>query len=221
MRRAFAHEGIFQIATASRPTARSRVVRDACAMQRTAVAPQTTRYPLRLSNAWLARRWYYTARTHRPYSVRQVSPGDRRLLAEFALALTREATERDAHCLNDLTSMLFDRVISSGSDTAVGFAALENTAGGDRVIGVCAYAPDSERSAAFTIAVAQGFREEQVGRTLLSTLLRHAKRVGVTRLTAQMLWSNRPMQMLALSSGFSMEPVPRDRNLRRLVLALR
>jgi RimJ/RimL family protein N-acetyltransferase len=190
-------------------------------MQRTAFTPQPSRFPLGLSNAWLARRWYYTARTHRAYSVRQVSPGDRRLLAEFAMALTREANGRDACCLRDLTSMLFDRVIANGSDTAVGFAALESTGGGDRVIGVCAYAPDDERSATFTIAVAHGFREEQVGRTLLSTMLRHAKRVGVTRLTAQMLWSNRPMQMLALSSGFSIEPVTHDRNLRRLVLALR
>ncbi len=190
-------------------------------MQRTAVSQHPPRVPLGLSNAWLTRRWYYTARSHRAYSVRQVCPGDRRLLAEFAVTLTREANDRDAPCLRDLTTMLFDRVIANGSDTAVGFAALETTAAGDRVIGVCAYAPDNEQSAAFTIAVAQGFRGEQVGRTLLSTLLRHAKRVGVARLTAQMLWSNRPMQMLALSTGFSIEPVPRDRNLRRLVLALR
>lgn len=174
-----------------------------------------------MSSTWLARRWYYTPRSHRAYSVRQVSPGDRRLLAEFALALTHEATERDAHSLRELTSMLFDRVIVTGSDVSVGFAALESTAAGDRVIGVCAYAPDSEQSAAFTIAVASGFREEQVGRTLLAALLRHAKRVGVPRLTAEMLWSNRPMQMLALSSGFAIEPVPRDRSLRRLVLALK
>ena len=32
--------------------------------------------------------------------------------------------------------MLFDRVIAGGADNAVGFAALENTAAGDRVIGV-------------------------------------------------------------------------------------
>ena len=195
-------------------------------MQRATVSPHSPRIPLgpakgRLASAWLARRWYYTPRTRRAYSVRQVSPGDRRLLAEFALALTRESTERDAHSLRELTAMLFDRVIVTGSDVSVGFAALENTAAGDRVIGVCAYAPENEHSATFTIAVANAFREEQVGRTLLATLLRHAKRVGVPRLTGEMLWSNRPMQMLALSSGFVIEPVPRDRNLRRLVLALK
>jgi hypothetical protein len=36
-----------------------------------------------------------------------------------------------------------------------------------------------------------------------------------------MFWSNRPMQMLAMSMGFAVEPLPRDRNLRRLVLALK
>jgi RimJ/RimL family protein N-acetyltransferase len=190
-------------------------------MQRTAVDPHSSRFPLGLSSAWLARRWYYTPRSHRAYSVRQVSPGDRRLLAEFALGLMGEAGDRDLRSLHELTSMLFDRVIATGSDNSVGFAALENTAAGDRVIGVCAYAPDNGPSAAFTIAVANSFREEQVGRTLLATMLRHAKRVGVQRLTAEMLWSNRPMQMLALSAGFAVEPVPSDRSLRRLMLTLK
>jgi RimJ/RimL family protein N-acetyltransferase len=210
--------GIFQSAIARRPTARRFAVRDACRMQRTAIDPYSSRFPLGLSSAWLARRWYYTPRSHRAYSVRQVSPGDRRLLAEFALGLTGEAGDRSLH---ELTSMLFDRVIATGSDNSVGFAALENTAAGDRVIGVCAYAPDNEQSAAFTIAVANAFREEQVGRTLLATMLRHAKRVGVQRLTAEMFWSNRPMQMLALSAGFAVEPVPSDRSLRRLMLTLK
>jgi hypothetical protein len=36
-----------------------------------------------------------------------------------------------------------------------------------------------------------------------------------------MQWANRPMQMLALAMGFVVEPVARDRNLRRLVLTLK
>ena len=71
------------------------------------------------------------------------------------------------------------------------------------------------------MAVANSYRDEQVGRTLLSTLLRHAKRVGVRRLTGEMAWSNRPMQMLAMSMGFTVEPVTRDRNRGACVLALR
>jgi RimJ/RimL family protein N-acetyltransferase len=153
--------------------------------------------------------------------VRQISPGDRRLLAEFALALNEAVADRDVKCMRTLTDMLFDRVIVAGCDTAVGFAALESTAAGDRVIGVAAYAPASDDYANFSTAVARSHREEQVGRTLLATLLRHAKRVGVRRLIGEIFWSNRPMQMLAMSMGFSVEPVPRDRNLRRLVLALK
>ncbi len=117
--------------------------------------------------------------------------------------------------------MLFERVIAGGTDNAVGFAALESTAGGDRVIGVAAYAPAGDESATFSLAVAHTHREEQVGRILLSTLVRHAKRVCVPRLTGEMHWSNRPMQMLAMSMGFSVEPLARDRNLRRLILALK
>jgi GNAT superfamily N-acetyltransferase len=175
-----------------------------------------------LSSAWLARRWYYTPRSQRAYSVRQISPGDRRLLAEFALSLNEGAAPREQDGLQTLSEILFDRVISSdGSESAVGFVALQNTAAGDRVIGATAYAPSSRDDANFTIAVANSFREEQVGRTLLSTLLRHAKRVGVPRLTGEMLWSNRPMQMLAMSMGFVVEQLPGDRNLRRLQLTLK
>jgi GNAT superfamily N-acetyltransferase len=174
-----------------------------------------------LAGPWLTRRWYYTPRTHRAYSVRQISSGDRRLLAEFALGLNANAGGRDLASLRELADMLFEHVLAGGNDMAVGFAALETTAVGDRVIGACAYAPDEGDRGRFSIAVANSYREEQVGRILLSTLVRHAKRVGVPNLTGQMAWSNRPMQMLAMSVGFNVEPEPRDRTLRRLVLPLK
>jgi len=174
-----------------------------------------------MSGAWLARRWYYTPKSRRAYSVRQISPGDRRLLAEFALGLTRAAPERELAVLQEMNGLLFDRVIASGREDAVGFAALENTAAGDRIIGAAAYAPTGKEGAEFRVAVAGGYRDEQVGRTLLATLVRHARRAGIPRLSAEMFWSNRAMQLLAMSMGFVVEPVSRDRNLRRLVLALK
>jgi len=177
-----------------------------------------------VANAWHSRRWYIS-HTRRAYSVRPISPGDRRLLAEFALGLSRAASERELLAVHDLTDMLFERVISAGVQNAMGFAALENTVAGDRVIGVCAYSSSSGSSkgggADFCIAVGQGYREEQIGRTLLSTLLRQAKRAGIGQLAGEMHWSNRAMQVLAMSLGFAIEPVARDRNLRRVVLALR
>jgi GNAT superfamily N-acetyltransferase len=189
-------------------------------MQRTDFAPFHARFPQGAPHTWLARRWYYTPRSHRAYSVRQISPGDRRLLAEFVLTLG-QGPDRDHAGVSALNDLLFERVIASGSDNAVGFAALESTAAGDRVIGVAAYAPADDDSASFSLAVARTHREEQVGRVLLSTLLMHAKRVCVQRLTGEMHWSNRPMQMLAQSMGFTVQPAPGDRNRRRLVLALK
>jgi RimJ/RimL family protein N-acetyltransferase len=189
-------------------------------MQRTA-STHSARFAPNVASGWLARRWYYTPRTHRAYSVRQISPGDRRLLAEFSLALSEGGAQRDPAGVHDLSDMLFDRVLVGGSDMSVGFAALESTAGGDRVIGVTAYAPVNLETARFGIAVAATHRDEQVGRILLATLIRHAKRVGIRRLGAEMLWSNRPMQMLAQAMGFTIGPVARDRNLRHLVLSLK
>ena len=188
---------------------------------RTAIAHSTARHTNNVHGAWLARRWYYTPKSHRAYSERQISPGDRRLLAEFALALT-QAGERDTESLRVLTELLFDRVIASnGGDMSTGFVALEATAAGDRIIGVAAYAPNSLDEAGFSVAVASGYRDEQVGRILMSTLIRHAKRVGVRRLTGAMLWSNRAMHLLAQSMGFAIESVSGDRNARRLILALK
>jgi GNAT superfamily N-acetyltransferase len=170
------------------------------------------------TSAWLARRWYYTPKTRRAYSVRQISPGDRRLLAQFVVELDAAATERDRGSLRDLAAMLFDRVIVGGGEGAV---ALEATPGGDRVIGVCIHVPAGQDGADFSIAVSPAFRGEQVARTLLETLVRHAKRMGVRRLSAEMTWSNRAMHSLATSMGFQVLPLQRDRNLRLLVLDLK
>ena len=87
-----------------------------------------------------------------------ISPGDRRLLAEFALDLSRLASEKEMSAVRDMTTLLFDRVIATGPHGAVGFAALESTAAGDRVIGVAAYAPCDD-GAEFCVAVAGAYRE--------------------------------------------------------------
>jgi len=189
-------------------------------MQRHAAAPIIARFPEGTPGTWIARRWYYMPRSRRDYSVRPISPGDRRLLAEFALDLSRLASEKEMSAVRDMTTLLFDRVIATGPHGAVGFAALESAAPGDRVIGAAVYAPCDD-GAEFCVAVAGAYRSEQVGTTLMASLVRHARRVGITRLTAEMFWSNRPMQLLAQSMGFLVEPVARDRNLRRLVLALK
>jgi GNAT superfamily N-acetyltransferase len=183
--------------------------------------PQTAPHTISTAGGWLARRWYYTPKSRRAYSVRQVAPGDRRLLAEFAMALGQATHDRDLPPVRELSDMIFDRVLAGGSDMAVGFAALEGTAAGDRVIGLSAYAPGTHDEATFTVAVASTYREEQVGRTLLSTLVRHAKRVGIRRLRGEVAWSNRPMQLLAQSTGFAVEAVPGDRTRRSLILTLK
>jgi GNAT superfamily N-acetyltransferase len=186
-----------------------------------AFAPLPARNTQNVNGGWLARRWYYTPKSHRAYSVRQIAPGDRRLLAEFALSLGQATADRDIDSVRDLSSMVFDRVLAGGNDMAVGFAALEATTVGDRVIGVSAYAPSGPDDASFGIAVASAFREEEVGRILLATLIRHAKRVGIRRLSGEMDWANRPMQVLAQSSGFAVEAIAGNRNRRSLVLTLK
>jgi GNAT superfamily N-acetyltransferase len=184
---------------------------------RTAPTPQLPRK----HESWLARRWYHTPKTHRGYSVRQIAPGDRRLLAEFAMSLGQATGDRDLPAVRVISDMLFDRVLAGGADMAMGYAALESTAAGDRVIGVAAYAPENLDEAGFGVAVDAAFRGEHVGRILLATLVRHAKRVGIRRLRGEMVWSNRAMQLLAEATGFTVEAADGDRTRRSLTLSLK
>jgi GNAT superfamily N-acetyltransferase len=173
------------------------------------------------SGGWLARHWYYTPKSRRAYSVRQAAPGDRRLLAEFAMALGQASGARDPGPVRALTDMVFDCVLAAHDERAVAFVALEGTAAGDRIVGVTACVPVNADEATFSIAVAEEFRGEHVGRTLLATLVRHAKRVGIHRVNGEMAWSNRPMQSLAQALGFAVAENPADRGRRSLALALK
>jgi hypothetical protein len=122
-------------------------------MHRTATAQVHARFLHGAASGWLARRWYYTPRTRRAYSVRQISPGDRRLLAEFALGFGRTPADRELAGLRDLSDLLLGQLINAGSESCVGFAALESNAAGDRVIGATAFAPVDADRAVFGIAV--------------------------------------------------------------------
>src|SRR3954468_8632088 len=112
--------------------------------QRNAAAPFVARFPQGLPGTWITRRWYYMPKSRRAYSVRLISPGDRRLLAEFALELSRLAPEREMSAVRDITALLFDRVLAAGAHAALGFAALESTSAGDRIIGTAAYSPEHD-----------------------------------------------------------------------------
>jgi acetyltransferase len=189
-------------------------------MQRTFATASKLGFVPGAAGAWLTRRWYYTPASRRAYSVRPIAPGDRRLLAEFVVAVQEAATAADDDAgMRGLGRLLLEGM--SGAPESVGYVALESTSAGDRVIGAAAFAPDSRDGADFVVAVASNYRDEQVGRTLLTSLVRQARRVGLTELVADTSWSNRGMRALAAALGFSSEAHPRDRALRRLRLALK
>jgi GNAT superfamily N-acetyltransferase len=187
-------------------------------MQRTYATQPTLRFAPGAAGAWLARRWYYTPQSRRAYSVRQIAPGDRRLLAEFTITLQ---TGADPASESALTRILMESVNGACPTETAGYVALESTAAGDRVIGVAVYSPGASDGADFAVAVAPNYRDEQLGRNLLNALVRHARHVGLARLSADMNWSNRPMRSLAGAVGFECTTHPRDRNLRRLTLQLK
>ena len=192
-------------------------------MHRTDLAPFHARFPQGAAHTWLARRWYYTPRI--ASRVQRAADLARAIAACWRSSRwrsTRHTADRELACMQELSDMLFDRVIAGGADNAVGFAALENTAGGDRVIGVAAYAPDerSERqlqSRGGAARIAKNRWAASCCRRWCAMRNASACRASWARCTGP---TGRcrcsPCRWVSRSSRW-----PRDRNLRRLVLTLK
>jgi long-chain acyl-CoA synthetase len=92
-------------------------------------------------------------------------------------------------------------------------AVTANTAAGEseRQVGVCRYAgADSQRGAEISVAVADDWQHQGLGKLLLSRLIEHARSHGVHRLYSIDAATNEPMRRLARELGFREEPDPDD-----------
>ena len=176
------HAGAFQPRMARRPTARWLAMRDACSpMHRTDIAPNSCALSSRRAPSARSRVAGTTRRARiAPTACGRSPRATGACWRSLRWRSTQSHADRELAACVQLTDLLFGRVIVAGSDTAAGFAALETTAAGDRVIGAVAYAPDQPRERGrFCIAVAKPIARSRWGARCSSTLLRHAKRVGV------------------------------------------
>ena len=193
-------------------------------MHRTDLAPFHARFPQGAAHTWLARRWYYTPRSHRAYSVRQISPGDRRLLAEFALTLgTSTRTDRELRLgAGAQRHVVRPRDRRRRRQCGGICRAREHRGRGSRDRRRAPTHPTNEDSASFSIAVAQhvsrgaGRTHSAVDAAASCEARRRAApdRRDASGRTGRCRCS--PCRWASRSS-----PMPRDRNLRRLVLPLK
>lgn len=90
-------------------------------------------------------------------------------------------------------------------------AVVGDAAGGVREVGLCRYAgADSAAGAEISIAVADDYQHQGLGKLLLGRLIEHARQHGVSRLYSMDARSNGAMRRLARDVGFSERPDPDD-----------
>ena len=91
------------------------------------------------------------------------------------------------------------------------YVATVPAADGERQIGVCRYAgADSAEGAEISVAVADDWQHQGLGKRLLSRLIEHARAHGVSRLYSMDAASNDSMRRLARDVGFSEQRDPDD-----------
>jgi long-chain acyl-CoA synthetase len=92
----------------------------------------------------------------------------------------------------------------------VALAADTAAAGGERQVGVCRYAGEGAEGAEISVAVADDWQHQGLGKLLLRQLIAYAGSHGVRRLYSMDAASNEAMRRLAREVGFREEPDPDD-----------
>ena len=110
-----------------------------------------------------------------------------------------------------LTDAELQRLCNSHDSRDMAYVATVPTADGERQIGVCRYAgADSPEGAEISVAVADDWQHQGLGRALLRRLIEHARTHGVRRLYSMDAASNDAMRRLARDVGFSEQRDPDD-----------
>ena len=153
-----------------------------------------------------------------PILVRPIRPEDEPLMVKFHESLSKESIYmRYFHMMNldrrtaheRLTRICF---IDYDREMAL-VAERENPASGEReILGVARLSsPGGVRSEAeFSILISDDFQQKGLGTLLLGRLLEVGREEGLQRITAEILFENRPMQHLSKKLGFGMRRDTQD-----------
>jgi GNAT superfamily N-acetyltransferase len=111
-----------------------------------------------------------------------------------------------------LSDAALTRLCASSSPRDMAYVATVPSAGGERQIGVCRYAggSDADADAEISVAVADDWQHQGLGKLLLRRLIDHARVSGIRRLYSLDSASNDAMRRLAHDVGFSEQRDPDD-----------
>lgn len=153
-----------------------------------------------------------TLRDGRRATIRPIRRDDGARTAAFIDALSTQSK----HSLflggiARLSDEAMQRLCNSHDSRDMAYVATVSAPDGERQIGVCRYAGgDSPEGAEISVAVADDWQHQGLGKRLLSRLIGYAREHGVRRLYSMDAASNDAMRRLARDVGFSEQRDPND-----------
>ena len=152
-----------------------------------------------------------TVRDGRRVTIRPIRLDDVARTAAFIDALSMAS--KHALFLGGITRLsdaALRQLCDSGDSRDMAYVATVPGADGERQVGVCRYAAaDAAEGAEISVAVADDWQHQGLGKLLLRRLIAYARAHGVRRLYSIDAASNQPMRRLARDVGFS-EQADRD-----------
>ena len=109
--------------------------------------------------------------------------------------------------ISRLSDAALRRLCDSHDARDMAYVATVAAADGERHVGICRYAgADAPEGAEISVAVADDWQHQGLGKLLLRRLIDYARVHGVRRLYSMDAASNQPMRRLARDVGFSEQP---------------
>jgi GNAT superfamily N-acetyltransferase len=153
-----------------------------------------------------------TLRDGRRVTIRPIRRDDAARTAAFIDTLSTQSK----HSLflggvTRLSDAAMQRLCNPRDPSDMAYVATVPSRGGERQIGVCRYAgADEDTGAEISVAVADDWQHQGLGKRLLGRLIEHARAHGVRRLYSMDAASNDGMRRLARDLGFSEQRDPDD-----------
>jgi GNAT superfamily N-acetyltransferase len=153
-----------------------------------------------------------TLRDGRRVTIRPIRRDDVARTAAFIDALSTQSK----HSLflggiARLSDAALERLCNSHDSRDMAYVATVPAPGGERQVGLSRYAGgDAAEGAEISVAVADDWQHQGLGKLLLGRLIEHARAHGVRRLYSLDAASNDPMRRLAHDLGFAEQRDPDD-----------
>lgn len=144
-----------------------------------------------------------------PVQLRPIRPEDAESIQSLVRDMSPESRYfRFMHTINELSPLMAAQFTKLDYDRQMAFVATDAQ---DKVVGACRYMMSNDRlSGDFGISISEDWKGCGLASSLMHLLMEHAAEQGLKTLHGDVLRSNRPMQRLMQSLGFTSKYNPDD-----------